>query len=274
MRPSFLPYVVFIAAGSALFLTSPFAHSEEPPLTAIVATRALEDSEAVPGDLVVFDAVLGAFRRTLSGDSGEFGVVAADAHLLFRTSATATPIVQHGTTLLNVSTLAGAIALGDALTLSPIPGKAMRVAVDDTRALRLAVAREPFAPTLPNAVGGGEESSVAIGAIIVALADQGVDAGAAAEKGEGVSGEPEPFFSVEPLRFATLVRFITAALVTAATVLFAYRMYEKNLLAGITSIGRNPLAKTSIQVMMGANIALVTFVAAAGLAVSILIIVL
>lgn len=271
MRLIFFSPVVFIAAGSALFLTSHFAHGEEPPLTAIVATRALQDSEAVPGDLVVFDAVLGAFRRALAGDSGEFGVVAADAHLLLRTSATATPIVQHGTTLLNVSTLRGPIAVGDALTLSPIPGKTMRVAVDDTAAVRFAIAREPFAPTLPNAAGG-EGPSVAVGTIIVALSDQGVGAGSAAEVGAG--GDPESFFSVEPLRFATLVRFITAALVTAATVLFAYRMYEKNLLAGITSIGRNPLAKTSIQVMMGANIALVTFVAAAGLAVSILIIVL
>ena len=149
----------------------------------------------------------------------------------------------------------------------------MRVADGDTGALRLAIAREPFAPTLPS-VGEGGEGAVAVGTIIVALSDEAIGAGFAAEKGEGVSGEPETFFSVEPLRFVTLVRFLAAALVTAATILFAYRMYEKNLLAGITSIGRNPLAKTSIQVMMGANIALVTFVAAAGLAVSILIIVL
>ena len=271
MRLSFLPITILGAAMGAFFLTSHLAHSEEPPLTAIVATRSVQDSEAIAGDLMVFDALLGAFRRARSGDSGEFGVIAADAHLLLRTAATATPIVQRGTTLLNVSTLAGLVAVGDALTLSPIPGKAMRAADDDTEAKRLAIAREPFAPTLPS-VGEGETGAVAIGSIVVALSDEVIGSGAQA--GEGTSNEQESFFSVEPLRFATLVRFLAAALVTAATILFAYRMYEKNLLAGITSIGRNPLAKSSIQVMMGANIALVTFVAAAGLAVSILIIVL
>jgi hypothetical protein len=65
---------------------------------------------------------------------------------------------------------------------------------------------------------------------------------------------------------------LLAAAFAAGALILAYRLYTKNLVAGIASIGRNPLAQTSIKTMMAANIGVIIVLTLVGLMVSALII--
>jgi hypothetical protein len=236
----------------------------------IVETRDVFLGEEIQvGDIVFFDADLGMFRKAVSGAKGvEFGIIAEDPLILFRTSATATPIAQSGSVMVNVSTQNGPIRKGDFITLSSLDGIGTKALKNST--VKIGIAREDFDPVLE---AGTPTDTVVVGQIEILLTDDVVGSGFGSPESDNASLN-EPLFPNEPLEFSTFIRFMVAALITAGSGFFAYRMYEKNLLTGVVSIGRNPLAKSSIQLMMAVNIAVVTLVALSGVAISLLIILL
>jgi F0F1-type ATP synthase membrane subunit c/vacuolar-type H+-ATPase subunit K len=67
-------------------------------------------------------------------------------------------------------------------------------------------------------------------------------------------------------------RYFIALLIVVFTVYFSYRTFGKNVSKGIEGIGRNPLAKASIQAMIVLNMILIGAVCLGGMVLALLVI--
>ena len=69
-----------------------------------------------------------------------------------------------------------------------------------------------------------------------------------------------------------IIRVIIAAIIVLVTVLINFYTFGRNITKGIESIGRNPLARVSIQSMIILNIILIAVVSIGGIILSLVII--
>jgi F0F1-type ATP synthase membrane subunit c/vacuolar-type H+-ATPase subunit K len=67
-------------------------------------------------------------------------------------------------------------------------------------------------------------------------------------------------------------RYFIALLIVIFTIYFSYRTFGKNVTKGIEGIGRNPLAKVSIQTMIVLNMILIGGVCIGGMILALLVI--
>ena len=68
-----------------------------------------------------------------------------------------------------------------------------------------------------------------------------------------------------------MVRYLLATLIAVGSIYAAFRNFGSNITSSIVSVGRNPLAKTSIQFMVLLNAALIVLVSVAGIALSLVV---
>jgi hypothetical protein len=256
--------VALLILAQPLFFGVLNAQENQPALG--VAVTQLVVPEAIDGDIVVFDPTQGMYRLAKKDDGGTgFGVVVENPVLLLRTDVAETPIVDAGLAMVNVVGTNGPIGSGDPVGPSEVPGKGERAATDAPYVIGFA--RESFIPATEGEVGR-MSVELAPGPGMPPNMDEFVMPGTDIVLG----GTSRPLFGFVPRTFAALIRFLIAALFTAGALFLAYRMYTKNLVAGIASIGRNPLAQASIKTMMFANMGVIIIVTLAGLMVSALII--
>jgi len=65
------------------------------------------------------------------------------------------------------------------------------------------------------------------------------------------------------------MKYILATLVAIGTVYIAFKVSNSSIKEGLISIGRNPLAKTSINSMLAINVIMIILISAVGLTVAI-----
>jgi len=226
--------------------------------SSIARTYVVSDSAAESGDVVAFVDEAGTYRLALSDDSTLAGVIVENALIVLEAEEGGVPVVASGEVLVNVSTLGGPISTGSLIGVSSIPGKGQRT-MDSSRAF--GIAREPFETAPTTVTIAGEE--VPVGPIRVLLS--------------GIQSNPEnePIFDQGPGGpVPEAFKYVMALLVGVGSIYISFRNFGSNIKSGIISIGRNPLAKTTIQAMVLLNIVLVVLVAGGGLLLSIAILLL
>lgn len=241
----------------------------------VATSHNVEDKDAQDGDIVSLSSETGNLRlSTLEYDEKMFGVIVLSPAIVLRTVGLNTPIVRSGEVHVNVTTLNGSIAIGDYITSSPIPGKGQKAT--DFNGYILGIALEPFSQTDGTLVNF-EEEEVAQGKVLVAV---GISATTPfIKKVSGgflgslqYTGELFIYMLTATKQSERVMRYILAVLVALVSLYLSFRSFGHNVTKGIESIGRNPLAKGSIQTMIMVNIILIAVVSLGGILLSLIII--
>lgn len=179
-----------------------------------------------------------------------FGVVTTEPLIEIADSGLENPIsvVQDGQVNLRVSTSNGIIFRGDRLTTSNTPGVAQKALKNGPI---LGFARQDFAP----------EDATEIGTIVASIDFEG--------RGYGFGEISSQLDSVP-----TFLRALIAGAVAIITIILSFMSFKRATQSGIEAIGRNPLAKGSIQVSLITNYAITAVFAFLGLVAAYIIVVL
>ena len=267
--------IVTVALMSSLFvLAIPFAAYAQFGDTAIAKTYLISGEAAEPGDLVSFDTSTQTFHLTQKvDDPNVFGVVATSPAIVLRTSTEGVPLISFGEVYVQVTTMNGPISAGDLISSSPISGKGQKA--DSSASFIVGTALDSFPNVSKNNISTAVSTSTVDGGLIhVLLAIGPKSSDAEGSSGTGaVTDNPTAGLHVlgVSVPLATLIKYVLAALVVIGSIYVAFRNFGSNMKDSIISVGRNPLAKTSIQSMVVLNTALIVFISIAGLFVGLLI---
>ncbi len=233
----------------------------------IAKTYIISEDEVNSGDIVVFDRKTQQFHFSRqANDKNVFGVIALEPLLVIEVDPDGIPVVRGGETLVNVTTLNGPITAGDYITSSSIPGKGQRALEGDTYIVGIAL--DSFSGDV--SVKAGE---TVVGSIRVLLSIGTQEQAAAVISGESAV-KNDANTGVTEATVLNIVQYFLAAFIAVGSLYVAFKNFGPSIKSGIVSIGRNPLAKSSIQSMVILNAVLIILISAGGLAVSIAILLL
>lgn len=263
-------FVLLAALLGALFLPGMVSAQAQGSLggNTIASTYNVLGEGLSYGDIVSYDKGTNSYILSqVVGDENLFGVIIEQPVLLYHKTDGSVPIVQTGEALVNVSDINGPIAPGDSVTSSIIPGKGERGTGKDAQYI-IGIALEPFSPSNASATSTAADGSVvSIGQIKVF-----VSIGTYGAAKEQSSTGPVGTFSVATI--LNIIQYVIAAFIAVGSVYIAFRNFMPNIREGISSVGRNPRAKASIQSMVILNAVLIVLVSVSGFALSIAIILL
>lgn len=223
----------------------------------------LENPEGIPiedGAIVSYNQGVYALSKS-QYDPNIYGIVSSVPLIsLEDRSLTDYHLVDsHGELEVIVSNTNGDIKAGDYITTSVILGVGMKATVSGHA---VGVALEDFTPTDPDGTGrllvfvdiGPKYVETGLGASVLTALESGLSA---------------PF--LHPL---ISLRYILAALVTAATFIISFRSFARVSGSSVEALGRNPLAGKSIKRVVFFNFLLTFFIMMGGLGIAYLILIL
>lgn len=237
----------------------------------VARTLGITSESAIEGDIVSLtqntDEV--ELSRVL-GDARMYGVLVRDPLVVYRTNENI-PVVTTGEVLVNVTTQGGGILPGDFITSSDIPGKG-RKAETSMRGYMLGYALTGLLDTEgePLQVNGQElrQGQIKVLLNIRPISYTGGNIFATLQQAQAAS--------VDIIRDQRsrdrYFRYFIALLIVVFTVYFSYKTFGRNVSKGIEGIGRNPLAKASIQAMIVLNMILIGAVCIGGMVLALLVI--
>ncbi len=276
---SFFSFTKLILVGVVVFtLASFFALAQTKSDFGVAYSYKIADESFEYGDIVSYDKKTGLHSLSKkSSDKNMFGVAVEDPVLLFRSGEkNKVPVVQSGRVLVNVTTLNGPIKIGDYITSSDIPGKGQKASGENIYVLGSAL--ESFGDK-EKAKGG----DILFGKIMIILnieerkdisssgglniplfsSDEnkglGVDPGDGSSSGEGGSK-------------VSAIKYIVAAIIAIVSIFIALRNFMTVVNKGVVSVGRNPLAKTSVWSIVVLNTIIALVISIIGIFLSLVII--
>lgn len=221
------------------------------------------------GDIISFNRGLNIYQQSETDeDERIFGVVNEEPVIVFRVTGNDFPIIQNGEVMVNVTTLNGDISIGDEITTSLISGKGKKFS--GGKGFVLGTALEPLNNELSDNTIIYDGKEIVTGKILVLLSiGPSVDAVSESLISSTIflKNEGEVETGIE-----TAFRYMTAAIFTVGTLIIVFKTFGPNMGKGIVSVGRNPLAKNSIQAMVIFNFVLIISISLIGFIVSLLII--
>lgn len=264
-------FIVFLAA--TLFLPT----TNYPLLTTYAQSQGIEvtsvyevaDTEATEGDILIVNEK-GLVRANIGFDNKMFGVVQDNPLLVYRSETKGKPIVRSGIAQVNVTTLNGPIKYGDYITSSAIPGKGQK-ALESGYVIGIALASFTGEGT-PQV--DGPRGKVASGKIPVAIRIEYTELTNPRFAGRlfGFIGTAFLENVSDPKQIGLLIRYIAAGLIVLLSFTFGFLTFSRSIAKSIEALGRNPLAKSTIQLSMIINIGLLVLTGIIGIVASIFII--
>jgi hypothetical protein len=267
---------VLYAIAVGIIIGSGFAgliHAAPAPFT-IANTVTIADTEAVDGDVMSLDKDANLTRSVTVSDDKMYGVLVAEPQIVYRTND-AIPVVRNGTAFVNVTTAGGVIAIGDYITTSSLAGKGMKA--PDTSGYMLGAALAPFDGKEGGTPVTVDGKQVLQGKVLVAIGI-GPSSPILFKAGGGIMGTIKQIVNAvmynigTSKQFERLSRIILAALIALLVIYISFRTFGKNVTKGIEAIGRNPLAKSSIQAMIIMNVILILVVSIGGIILALVIV--
>ena len=251
--PAFLFVLALYTLCSILYTLPVHAQGIE-----ATSTFDIVDQDAKEGDILV-TTDKGLTRATKSFDNKMFGVVVNQPVLVYRSNDTkGKPVVRSGVVQVNVTTLNGPIKYGDYITSSSKTGKGQK-ATESGYVIGVALAEF-------NQQGDGK-IPVAIRVEYAELTNPRF-----AGRLFGFIGSSFLENINDPKKFGIVVRYIAAGLIVLLSFTFGFLTFSRSIVKSIEALGRNPLAKSTIQLSILINIALLVVTGIIGIVASILII--
>ena len=219
----------------------------------IASNTQVDDPDAKSGDILTKsgDEIV---RATTAYDPNLFGIVVENPSVVLnKESATSLPVISYGEVLLRVSSSNGQIQQGDFITSSKTAGVGQR-ATDSGF-------------VIGKALEDLDSSEGTIG-VFVNIQYRNVE-------GRPTFGRIFSFLltSLEkPENLPEVLRYLFALLVGGGAFFLGFISFVRSMRSGVEAVGRNPLAKTSIQVAMLVNLAGISILTAAGVALALFII--
>lgn len=263
-------------SGILVLLTMlvPTAIAQENFVTAGIARMYdIADDSVETGDIIVYDKQTDTYRRSLKGDRGFVGIVVESPLIVFQTLDSGASVIGEGEVVVNVSNLNGPIEIGDFIGVSSLPGKGQRVEYGSPI---VGVARSAFDEVLAESSLAFEGTSVALGRIVVSL-DLGAIGVSDANmntsellRNEIAIGEAGETATTS----AGIFKYVMAAFIAVGSLYVSFKNFGANIRSSVISVGRNPLAKRSIQAMVILNVMLILLVGGGGIFLSLAILLL
>ncbi len=249
------------------------ANAQDAPEFNIASTFVIDDTEAVDGDIMsLVEEKSSLTRSEKTGDNKMYGVLVEHPQMVYRT-LDSIPLARSGTAYVNVTNLSGEIKTGDYITSSPIKGKGQKA--QELSGYMIGVALENFTGEQGEVIDAGEQ--VRQGKILVAIGI-GPASPVLIRAAGGALGIARQIVNAiwynvgQSKQVEKLIRFLLAAILILLAIWISYRTFGKNVTKGIEAIGRNPLAKTSIQAMVILNVILIFTTVLGAIVVALLII--
>lgn len=212
------------------------------------------------GDIITLSKD-GYKRATVAYDSAIFGVVSLNPSLYLQDEGRPndTPVVTSGKVAVRVSTINGAIKVGDFITSSTIPGVGQKATDNGTV---IGVSEENYS----------EKDPKKIGTVYVTLSPR------FAQLTNNITRNISTAFSTGlNSAFQTplgALRYIAAAFIALISFFFGFRFFAHTSRNGVEAIGRNPLASKVILLSVGINTLITIVIMLLGVALGYLILVL
>lgn len=229
--------------------------------------------EAVDGDIMSYTDQ-GVVLSSREYDDKIFGVVETTPLVAYRRQDnTGLPVVRNGTTSVNVTTANGDIKTGDFITTSSLPGKGQKALASG---YIIGVALEDFTEQdgepVEVTVSEGGTKQAKIGAINVAIKIEFAELSTARNANRLLDALNAAFFRnvQNPEQFTNTIRYILAGLAVVVSFLIGFFTLARTLPKGIEALGRNPLAKTTIQFGIILNIVFTVGIALVGIVAAII----
>lgn len=245
-------------------------YAQQPAGIEITSLYNVTDKDAVNGDILVITND-GLKRAAKSYDNRTFGILQTDSLMIYRNIQTdAKPLIRSGVALVNVTTLNGPIKYGDYITSSTIAGKGQK-ATESGYVLGIAMAS--FDGSGASQIDG-PTGKIAVGKIQVAIRIEYAELTTSrfASRLFSFLGNSLLENINDPKQLGKVIRYIVAGLIVLLSFTFAFLTFSRSIAKSVEALGRNPLAKTSIQLSMLINIGLLIITSAIGVVASILII--
>lgn len=214
-------------------------YAQEISLGTAIPVR-VNDGEPADGDIISVADGGGYVRTAILADPLMFGVVTLEPalYLYDKASEDEVPAISNGKVYVRVSTEAGPINQGDFVTSSTRPGVGVKAVANG---YVLGTALEPYTEADPDQIGK----------ILVDVDPRFV------QTNRNILAT---LFSLPTLSLAATpmnaLRYIIAALITIASFYIGFRFFGRASLKGVEAMGRNPLAKKSIILVVVVNASL------------------
>lgn len=245
-------------------------HAQNPEGIEVTALYPIAESEAVDGDIVAASDK-GLVRPTIGFDNKMFGVIVDKPLLVYQNKDTeGKPVARSGIVQVIVTTLNGPIKYGDYITSSSFAGKGQK-ASESGYVLGIALAEF-------NGEGAenieGPAGPVSVGKIPVAIRIEYAELTNPRFAGRlfGFVGQSFLENVRDPKQLGVVIRYIAAGLVLLLTFTFGFLTFSRSIAKSVEALGRNPLAKSTIQLSMVINIILLVVTGIVGIVASILIV--
>lgn len=270
MKLTALLFVTFVFLFPIPYILTPI-HAQTTGLEA-TSVYDIPDTSAIEGDILV-TTNKGLARASKSFDNKMFGVIQTKSIIVYRNNniKAGKPIIRSGVATVNVTTLNGPINYGDYITSSTIQGKGQK-ATESGYVLGVALAA--FDGKGATQQADGPNGKVALGQIPVAIRVEYAELTNPRFAGElfGFVGSSFLQNINDPQKFGNVVRYIAAGLVVLLSFTFGFLTFSRSISKSVEALGRNPLAKSTIQVSMIINVGLLVLTGIIGIVAAILII--
>lgn len=211
------------------------------------------DTDAKTGDILVKEEE-GLVRAETAYDKNLFGVIVENPDIVFNKPAEGLlPVISYGETIVRVTNKNGKITAGDFITSSSTPGsgqKAVESGFVLGKALESFNEDEGVITVFVNIQYRNIETEPSFGKIFAFI-------------GTTLTG---------PENLPEVLKYIFALVVGGGAFFIGFLSFGRALRSGVEAVGRNPLAKTSIQLAMVLNLGGIMVLTAAGVGLALFVI--
>ncbi len=260
-------YIFLLTISAALFLTSLDVSAQ------LGQGFVPEEDGVTPGSIIARDPQTGSFHlsRTVSSPN-VFGVIVESPIMTLRPDdEDGVSALRNGQAEVNVIYTGEDIETGDSITTSQVPGYGMRATPEHQYIVGVALesfTADDAGEALETDAGEVIQTGTLLIDIQIGAREQDATPPPAGEEGVTPLGAQFEHYIV------VAVRYLVAALVALGSLYLSYRFFKANVTGGLAALGRNPLARQSIQKMMLLNMFLVILITTGGLALSAFILIL
>lgn len=242
-------------------LFSPHVFAQQPEGIEVTSLYQIADPSAENGDIVI-TSPNGLIRASTSFDPKMFGVMQDKPLVVYQETqrTDSKPVTRSGVAQVNVTTVNGAIKYGDYITSSTDPGKGQK-ATESGYVIGIALQDFPGDATTSGKI------SIAVKVEYAELSNPRFINRIFSFIGTAFLENVR-----DPKQFGDIIRYIAAGLIVLLSFTFGFLTFSRSMAKSVEALGRNPLAKNTIQFSMILNIVLLIITGLVGIVAAILII--